>query len=238
MDDREGDRYRRIVRWGALLALIATVTPFEGNKPSKNLWFLIPEAFNIAALGDGREGVVLVIFATLILPVLLSGPCLLGCAAPVVGKPGRERVQRIGAASFLLAATLAPPCYFFQFHVREYTADQVQSQLLIGGLLLFLFIAGLFALFAWDRRRTYLSVLHLAMLPVVLNALAWVMLLLYAMVNPPTRREWLVWVMIALGFIGAGMMLYGWLRWFFVVRRAVRAHEAAMAPDRTFAEPR
>jgi hypothetical protein len=156
-----------------------------------------------------------VIFCTFAPSVFLCGPF----AFVVVVVPERVRgsiaIRKIVAWMWWASCTL-PPAVFVLLQMRN--NDRWNIDLGMGGLSVYLLVAGLVLLTARYRQAGGTALFWLGIIPVATCALAWLGLLILVV----AYEEPVAWI-AGVGNAGALSLLAGWLRWWHAVAKAGRA---------------
>lgn len=210
-----GRKWRRRVRWGALLCSMGTLVPADSGW--QTLWGALDEIWKIAINRD-RENALVIIFCCLSVPAMFGGPVMLFAARLSKGVVGRS--LQVWLTGGLFVASVAPPCYFFGFHLRQFTQDEAPALIGIAGFILFLAASGLCVLHARDKRKGPLCVFPLGILPLGMAMVAWWAIGAWIIVD---RSKPELLLLMALTSLGSTLQFVAWLCWWRAVKKETTA---------------
>lgn len=226
-----------MARWGALACFVAAVLPFERGR---NMWSYFPELFDQVlgrnvrpAVGGVREWTVL-IFCSLAVPFYFCGPvyALLCSSKAIHGKISRRVLA--GLLWTLWLATVATPYVAVckQLSARDVLPDTIGVTVTV--LSIYLLICGLSVLASRRMRHTPVYIFSMGLVPIGMLFLSETCLVALMLINAFRTFDWYL-IDIPLGWLGALMLLVGWLKWWGAVKRDMR--EAAAAKNGHQAPP-
>jgi hypothetical protein len=230
--DDPGSKWRRVARFGAGACTLATLIPVEGGRP---FWGLLKEILDVALairgarVMDLKEALV-ISFCCLTVPLLLGGPAyLLICSSRSLQTDGKGQLQR-GTLFGLWALTAIVP-YVFVF--KQLPPNVQENELTIGIaislLSIYLLICGLSYLSSRRAKATPLCIFSMGVLPISMNLVAWSCILGLILIAKP--RELTTPLVIAMGFAGALMLFWGWLKWWSAVKKTQPQRTVAATPQ-------
>jgi hypothetical protein len=230
--DDPGSKWRRVARFGAGACALATVLPFDNNTP---LWGYFGDLLKIAVgVRDNRKSNVeewlIVSFCCLVVPVLLGGPVYVWvCSRRSLQTDRRGVLQRVTLQILWALTAILPYIFVFKQLPPNLSENEVQIGIAVSALSLYLLICGLTYLASRRVRETPLYIFSMGTLSITMNLLAWACLMMMIVLEfPPQLMTALI---VALGFSGALLLFWGWLKWWSAVKKTQTQRTAATTPQ-------